>query len=342
LNYYANSNDDLELKWFYTDLKKSPTNGIKSSIFRVINGIINYAPFIKYLKKELDKDSYKVAHFSTSGGMSFFRDFLALKACKKRGVHTILHFHFGRLPQILHGSSLEHKLFDMCVKYTDVFVAIDQTSYNALSRYGIKNLFYLPNPLAPKVEKIIESTDCHSRNKNLVLYVGHVYRSKGVFELVEACKNIENAQLEIIGECAGDIKDEIMRIASTSSKSEWLNIRGNCTLSEVIAAMKRCAVFVLPSYSEGFPNVIIESMACACPIVATNVGAIPEMLDISAEQCGVIVEPKDVANLLEAIKKILNDDSYAQTLGEKAKLRVRKEYSMGTVWKQLLSIWNNV
>jgi hypothetical protein len=60
LNYYANSNDDLELKWFYTNLKKKPANDVKLSIFRVINGIINYAPFIKYLKKELDKDSYNV------------------------------------------------------------------------------------------------------------------------------------------------------------------------------------------------------------------------------------------------------------------------------------------
>jgi glycosyltransferase involved in cell wall biosynthesis len=307
----------------------------------MINGIIKYAPFIKNLKKELDKDSYNVAHFSTSGGMSFFRDYLALKACKKRGVHTILHFHFGRLPQILRGSSLEHKLFDMCVKYTDGFVAIDQSSYNALSGYGIKNLFYLPNPLAPNVEKIIESTVCHSRSKNRVLYVGHVYRSKGVLELVEACKNIENAQLEIIGECADDIKYEIMCIASTSSKSEWLNLRGNCTLSEVIAAMKRCAVFVLPSYSEGFPNVIIESMACACPIVATNVGAIPEMLDIYAVQCGIIVEPKATGQLTEAIKTILSDENLALELGEKARLRVRSEYSMDNVWRQLCSIWNS-
>ena len=106
--------------------------------------------------------------------------------------------------------------------------------------------------------------------------------------------------------------------------------------------MLKCGVFVLPSYTEGFPNVIIESMYCGCPIVATNVGAIPEMLNVSNETCaGICVEPGDVEQLRNAIRLILDKINYAEKLGHNAKQRVVDEYSITAVWNMLNKIWCN-
>ena len=82
-------------------------------------------------------------------------------------------------------------------------------------------------------------------------------------------------------------------------------------------------------------------MACACPIVTTRVGAIPEMLDIAqGDNYGLCVEPKNVAQLKTAIEKMLDDRVYALQSGANAQQRVNALYSMPSVWKQLEDIWN--
>ena len=107
--------------------------------------------------------------------------------------------------------------------------------------------------------------------------------------------------------------------------------------------MLKCGIFVLPTYTEGFPNVILESMACACPIVTTNVGAIPEMLDVKhGDYCGKCISPQEVKPLQEAINYMLNNRIYAETCGTNAQKRVNDCYSMATIWKQMENIWMNV
>ena len=85
---------------------------------------------------------------------------------------------------------------------------------------------------------------------------------------------------------------------------------------------------------------IIESMACGCPIVTTPVGAIPEMLNINTETpCGICVEPKNVEQLKAAIESFLQNDDLATSYGKRAQARVREQYAIDKVWEQLVSIW---
>jgi len=74
--------------------------------------------------------------------------------------------------------------------------------------------------------------------------------------------------------------------------------------SEMLAAQ----VFVLPTHTEGFPNVILEAMAAGKAMVSTRVGAIAEMLDADgAEPCGLVVEPRAAVALAAALGRLLSD-----------------------------------
>lgn len=329
---------DMSLHWYYTDVPEMKV-GRRSLIGRVFSGIRVYLPFLKGLKRTIRQGKYDVVHFSTSGSFSFVRDYYSLKMCKKAGMKTALHFHFGRMADVLAGNSLEKKLFMRCMPYIDNYVAMDMNSYSALKKLGCENVHLVPNPLSPEIEQIINKTPTPARVKGLLLFAGHVLRTKGVFELVEACRDIPDIQLEIMGQCAAETESELKALAGCDAE-KWLKIRGNCTVQQVIEAMKRCSAFVLPSYSEGFPNVIIEAMACGTPIVATPVGAIPQMLTLeNGSLCGEITPQRDVPKLREAIIRVLDDVETANAMGQAAQKRVREEYSMPIVWSKLKEIW---
>lgn len=331
----------VELTWFYPT--RSNNKGLPqtySYIKRLVKGVRNYLPFIIELKKILKTKKFNLAHFSTSGSISFFRDYLALKICKKYGIRTSLHFHFGRIPDVIKGNSFEKKLLDLCIPYVDIFIAIDKNTYYALLDYGCKNVYYIPNPLSLKIEALISNFKPIRREKNLVIFAGHVVPTKGINELIQSCKDIPDIQLEIFGKFNESYRAEIISMIDEEFSNRII-FRGNCSLQEVIEAMKRCSVFVLPSYSEGFPNVIIESMACGTPIVATTVGAIPEMLTDPNGKCGLLVPPKDIECLKKSIMYILEDAPNAIEMGKRARMKVCEEYSMDKVWTQLECAWTH-
>ena len=145
----------------------------------------------------------------------------------------------------------------------------------SLVSYGFTNVYKVPNPLSQELESEIRSmAPAVKRLPRRILFVGHVLPSKGVYELVNACSGINDIELRVVGRVEDKVKDELQSLASVSA-GKWLNILGEKSQEEVLHEMLSCEIFVLPSYTEGFPNVIIEAMACGAPIIATGVGAIP-------------------------------------------------------------------
>ena len=126
-----------------------------------------------------------------------------------------------------------------------------------------------------------------------------------------------------------------------SDHADWLNIRGETPYEEVIAEMCKCDVFVLPTYTEGFPNVILESMACGCAIVTTSVGAIPEMLEEEdGKHYGIMVEPRNVEQLKGAIERMLSDADFKNECRANVQQRVNERYNIDSVWRQMVDIWS--
>src|SRR5690606_33278070 len=102
------------------------------------------------------------------------------------------------------------------------------------------------------------------------------------------------------------------------------------------------SIFALPSYTEGFPNVILEAMSMGCAVIATNVGAIPEMLAISSDKpCGICVPVKNVEKLTEAITLLISNPQKVEMMGRNGSERVLKYYTFNSIIKQYMSVWQN-
>lgn len=337
LEYYKKTDGNIQLTHYYHDSSGIYTN--TPILIRLIIGILTYLPFIKKLHKVLKDEKYNVVHFTSSASLGLIRDIFALRIVKQKKVSSIIHFRFGRIPIIFQKKNWEYRLIKIVINLADYVIVIDKSSFDILVNLGYKKISYLPNPITPIVADIINNFPKITRDERKIIFVGHVVISKGVLELIDACKLIPNIKLKIIGYITQNM-ETIVKDRGGEGCDKWLEIAGEKEFELTIKEMLSAGVFVLPTYTEGFPNVILESMACGCPIVTTNVGAIPEMLDIkNGDKYGICVEPKNVEQLKNAIVKMLDNRKFALDCGSNAQFRVNELYSMPKIWKQLETIW---
>lgn len=316
--------------------------GQKTSFLkRVLDGTTEYFSIIKKIRKKVKAGNYDIVHIASSASLSLFKDYLCVEILKRAKVASIIHFHFGRIPEIVIKGGWEWKMIKKVANNATRIIVIDQSSYEALVQHGITNVDYLPNPLSPTTEAFANQCSTLPRSENTVLFVGHVIKSKGVFELVEACGTIPNIKVKFVGLYREETKAELTNLADNYPKKDWIEFTGNLSAEAVIKEMCKCTIFALPTYTEGFPNVILESMACACPIVTTKVGAIPEMLDIdNSNNNGICITPQNVEELRSAILHLLNNPEFAKSCGDNAQQRVKEMYSMPIIWERMCRIWN--
>ena len=340
LGYYNSIIDSTDIELVHCVNRKSKqTWGVSGFVKRVKTGILNYLPVIKEAKEELKHSHFSVAHSCSSCSIGLFRDLIITHLAHKYGAKSVVHFHCGSIPYIMQSSGWQRKLLERLLHKVDWAIVMDGKSYEVLQNKGYTNVKYVPNPLSLETQKLIDEYGSVPRVPGKIVFVGQVLRTKGVMELADACRDIPNVQVEYVGHLP---ESEFAEALKEKTSTDKFIFRGAIPYPDVIQGMLSASIFVLPTYTEGFPNVIIESMACGCPIITCPVGAIPEMLNTeSDEPCGICVPSQNVEKLREAIEYVLEHPSEAATMGERARQRVYAEYSVDKIWKELAEVWHS-
>lgn len=146
----------------------------------------------------------------------------------------------------------------------------------------------------------------------LIVYVGRLVPEKGLGELLAAMARLPTGpwQLALIGD--GPMRGVLERAATRSPVPVLLP--GSQTPQQVADWMAAADVVTLPSYSEGHPNVLVEALACGRPVVATDVGGIPEVVDAHS---GRLVPVRDVDALANALAEVTDAEWDAQALSRR-------------------------
>jgi colanic acid/amylovoran biosynthesis glycosyltransferase len=168
----------------------------------------------------------------------------------------------------------------------------------------------------------------------LIIAVGRLIGKKGFADLIRACgllaESGKSFKCEIIGE--GPLENELR------AQIDQLKLQGRVALSgakpqrEVRRRLGVASVFVMPSVvdahggMDNLPTVIMEAMATGLPVISTGIGGIPEM--VIQNETGFLVRPGDALALADAIKKVINDRSLAQKLGEAGYERAQELFSI--------------
>jgi len=151
-------------------------------------------------------------------------------------------------------------------------------------------------------------------------------------------------ELLIIGPMVGEpnYHRKIMRLITEISEKTVHKVvyLGPKKSRELLQYYQSASVVVMPSLSESFGNVILESLACETPVIASSVGGIPEI--ISSYENGILVPPNNEVKLAEAIQYLLSDEDIRQRLGRCGRKIVMEKYSLEVVTQKLLGVYKKL
>jgi glycosyltransferase involved in cell wall biosynthesis len=165
-----------------------------------------------------------------------------------------------------------------------------------LNYNGVDSELFCPGSADAARAKLNLSTD------PLVLFVGNLVPVKGLNVLIDACALLRDRgmrfQCRLIGR--GPLRLALGRRIQNATLTQMVQLHGPCHLEQLPDWYRAANVLVLPSFSEGIPNVILESQACGTSVVASRVGGIPEILDDES-----LVPPNDPRLLADAIERTI-------------------------------------
>lgn len=162
----------------------------------------------------------------------------------------------------------------------------------------------------------------YSNRKQFIGFLGILIKRKGLRQLMEASpkviQNEPNTEIKIAGD--GPLADEMKMFDSQYEAVDYL---GYLPEEEVVDFYNSLELFVLPTKAEGLPNVALEAMACGTPVLATDVGGLPDLIDDGEN--GFLMEDNAPDTIKMNILRALNTD--LQSVSDRARETVREKYS---------------
>jgi glycosyltransferase involved in cell wall biosynthesis len=176
----------------------------------------------------------------------------------------------------------------------------------------------------------------------LVLHLTTLRKEKGTFELIDAMETLRGYYPDARFVLAGPWADEddharALRALAARGLDDVVELPGAVHGEEKWELLRRAAVLVLPSWSEGQPYVILEAFACGTPVIATRVGAIPESVDDGVE--GFLVDVHDAVALADRLGRVLGDEELRSRMGRAARARYEHEFSVEIFAQRLAAVW---
>ncbi len=292
-----------------------------------------------------------LVHICTSAGPALWKDVVMLRMSKLAGARTALHLHTSRVPLDEQNASMAWEATKMAVRAADTVIVLDRETEKCLTRsFPTRAICRLPNPIRLDAVRSFSTLLGERQNKESVsgnpgmeiVFVGHVSEPKGVSQLVSAVATNPGISLNLVGPVMQDYRSELESLAQTHGDGGWLRFCGELPRQQVLKEIARADVLALPSLRryEAFPYAVLEGMACGKPILATSVGAVPDMIGAGGQDAaGICVEPGDVSQLADAVRQLRDNNDLRIQMGKNGESRVHSHFEAEKVSKQLSDLW---
>ena len=159
---------------------------------------------------------------------------------------------------------------------------------------------------------------------NLVGYIGRLSEEKGMLGFVKAIPLLKDENIKFLIGGDGQLQDEIEEYLVKENLNDNVKLTGWIPHDELPEYLNELKLLVLPSYTEGLPNIMLEAMACGTPVLATPVGAIPDV--IKDRKTGFILENNSPKCIAETVVRVLNYPNLDE-IAKNARELVEREFT---------------
>ena len=278
-----------------------------------------------------------IVHLNCSLGSRYgiLRDLVCTLLARLRGIPTVTHYH-GDIPEFARGRGrrVDWWLLKGLVRTSKLNIAVNRESLAwlaELQRAAQSTPVFLPNFIR---DSVFEPRAVRSRGpsgRTSILYAGLISAAKGCRTILAAARRLPEVDFVLLGPVAADMDRHLDPLPPN------VVLGGEADPDGVLQHMAASDMFLFPTRTEGFPNAVLEAMASGLPVVATRVGAIPEMIEEG--KGGLLVGGGDLQELVCALGFLLVRPEVRQRMGWFNHRKCRESYAYSVVAPRLASIY---
>lgn len=212
----------------------------------------------------------------------------------------------------LYFNYIQKFFYKFVLKNVDIFIAPSKYIQN-MAKADVSPIIHLPNFI--ELQHFYELTNTYN-----LLFVGRLEKGKGVEFLVQAISFIievfPQTTLTIIGD--GRDKTDLVNLAKKLHLGKYIQFVGWVEHKDLDAYYEKASIIVIPSIGpENFPTVCMEAMSAGRPVIGTNVGGIPEIIDDGVN--GYLVEPENPEQIADKVIQLFSEEKLLKELGRNAR-----------------------
>lgn len=294
--------------------------------------------------KALLSKQYDLFYMTISAvGPGFYKDLLVVALLKLFSKRIIYHFHNKGIKTRQH-KKVDHLLYRFAFENTQG-ILLSPCLYPDIEKYfRKKDVFYCANGV-PKIIGVPSDKDKNMGNSHScrILFLSNMMVEKGVLVLLQGCKILKEKGLRFechfVGEWFDISQAQFYSFLRENNLSDCVQAHGKKYNDDKKSFFARSDIFVLPTFKECFPLVVLEAMACGLPVVSTSEGGIPDI--VVEGETGFLVQRKNVEALVEKVELLIRDGNLREQLGRAGKARFMELYSMETFEDNFVRILKN-
>lgn len=326
---------NIKIKIFNTSKKRIIKSLIVFNLLNFIYRSIKLTYILLFYRPDL-------LHIHTASSKSFWQNHIYFQICKIFNKKIILHIHGGAFKDFYtHSNKFIKARIIKTLNSADSLIVLSNYWFNFFKTLcPTQKIHILPNSIdLDIISKYNIKKSKKIDNKYNILFVGRIEKQKGIYELLNAFSEIKNKNLflYIMGPFMNNER-EIRTLTKKLKISNRVKFLGMISGPEKYEYFSKSHLFVLPSYWEGLPLSVLEAMSFGLPIIATDVGAIPEIIK---KENGILIKPKNYNILKEKIITILKNkdriDYYTNNIST-----VRKHFNFKNFRRKLRIIYETV
>lgn len=271
-------------------------------------------------------------------GGAFYKDFIVIQMLKSMGCKVVVHYH-NKGVSLRQDKTIDNLLYRTFFKKLKV-ILLAEALYADVQKYvARKDVFICPNGI-PEALTAEPSAIRHNAIPKL-LFLSNLLIDKGVFTLLDACKILKEKGYQFTcdfvgGETADINAERFNQEVAIRGVNECVCYKGKKYGAEKEEMLKSVDLFILPTYNECFPLVLLEAMQQGLPCIVSNEGGIADI--IIPNETGYIVPKKSTQDLADKIEILLKNNSLRLKMGNKGLERYKQLFTLEAFEQRIASI----